>query len=355
MQNFLEYPCPNCSAELNFDPIVKDLKCNHCNSVIPIEKKLETIKEKDISGFLSTLVNPRKDIEIILYACSKCGKENEIKENTPSFECINCGNNVVNSTAFQLQPINPSGLIPFSISKNEIQALFQNWVNKGFWTSDDFRKISVLDNLRGIYVPFWTFDAQTETQWSGQAGEYYYKTETYTDSEGNSKEEKVQHTRWHYRSGHYSKFFNDILICGSDEISHSEVSKIFPFNLDELVPFDYKYLTGWESDTYSPEIKKCYDLSKSIINEKIYRECGNLCKIDTYTDLSLVTAFENESYKHILLPVWICTYVYKNKKYNFSINGQNGKIDGNKPISSTKVGLVILLVVVLLVAILFLL
>lgn len=349
MQNFLEYPCPNCGATLQFDPTAQNLKCNHCNSVIPIEKKVEVIKEEDIAIFLASLNPIQKEIQTISYACTRCGKENEIQQDTPSFECSNCDNKVINTFAFENQAINPNSLVPFNIAKNKIQTIFQNWINSGFWTSSDFKKISILDQLRGCYIPFWTFDAQTETIWNGEAGEYYYKTVSYKNSEGNMEEKIETHTKWHYKSGHLSKFFNDILICGSDEITHVAISKIFPFNLNELVPFDYKYLTGWGSDTYSYDIKNCYELSKNIIADAIYKECGNLCKIDTYRDLSIATTYSKETYKHILLPVWIGTYIYKNKKYDFLINGQSGKIEGSKPISTTKVGLVIILVIVFLI------
>jgi hypothetical protein len=253
---------------------------------------------------------------------------------------------VVNPVAYKTRIIQPSGIIPFSIDNQQSISIFKTWLGKGFWAPGDLTQFARQDALHGMYLPFWTYDADTHSNWSGYGGRHYYETESYTDSNGNRQTRQVQRTEWIYRSGTYDFFFDDILIGGADELSQSEYESIFPYKLEELVNFDARYLSGWQADVYDIAVNDGYAKAEAIMRESIEDACADLLRIDTYRDLSVDTAYSNQTYKHVLLPLWICSYLYKNKKYHFLINGQTGRIYGKKPVSTGKVILAILLAII---------
>jgi hypothetical protein len=225
-------------------------------------------------------------------------------------------------------------------------------VNKGIWAPRNFKKLAKEDALNGVYLPFWTYDAQTTSAWSGYGGRHYYETEYYTDSDGKQQKREVQRTEWIYRSGTYNEFFDDILIGASSELLQAQYESIFPFQLEQLVNFDAKYLSGWQAHVYNIPVAEGYEDAKKMMERDIYNACTELCRIDTYKDVTVETSFFHQMYKHVLLPVWICTYLYKQKQYRFLINGQTGKIHGRKPVSAAKITLVVLLAIIILIIIL---
>ncbi len=175
-------------------------------------------------------------------------------------------------------------------------------------------------------------------------GRYYYETEYYTDGNGKRQSRTVRHTEWIYRSGTFDHFFDDILIGGATELSQDEYESVFPYQLDELVNFEAQYLSGWQADVYDIAVHEGYSKAEGIMREFIENACADQCRIDTYKDLDVTTSHSDQTYKHILLPIWLCTYVYKKKTYHFLVNGQTGKVHGKKPVSAGKVVMVVLIV-----------
>ncbi|MFD2910129.1 hypothetical protein ACFSX9_15470 [Flavobacterium ardleyense] len=346
MSDFKEFPCPNCSSELNYDAEKNDLKCLHCHTVFSIEKSDELIAEITIDSFNSAISSHMLPINDVNYKCSKCGQETKLKEDIAFFECRNCGNNVINASAYKSRTIVPSSIIPFAVSKDKAMEHFIAWIGKGFWNDSSLKELSIADNLVGHYIPFWTFDANTENQWSGQSGTYYYVTESYRDSQGKSQTRSVRRTRWQYKEGQFSQFFNDILICGNQEITQDYINKIYPFHLDELKPLNEKYLLGWNAKAFDKDMNDSYTLSKNFITSKVEEMAATYLAADTYSGLEVSTEFCDETYKHIILPVWFCEYLFKDKKYFFIINGQTGAIHGEKPLSTTKIVTAIVLAVI---------
>jgi ribosomal protein L37AE/L43A len=355
MSTLKEFPCPNCNSELNYDADKSGLSCLHCNSVFPINIEKALIKEIDIESFRTLMFQVEKDNYQLDYSCSKCGKTNTVSSSLSFFECENCGNNVINTAAYQEKKVSPQGIIPFAVSKEKAINTFNEWIGKGFWNDSDLKKMSLINNLKGLYIPFWTFDCTTFNQWSGQSGTYYYETEYYTDEEGNEQSKSVQRTRWHYKEGEFTHHSNDVLITDNQEIEQNLIDKIYPYHLDQLVPMNDSYLLGWSAKTYENKMEACYNLYKEKVEEVITAISAEYLKDDTYTDLQVATTFSNETYKHIILPIWYCTYLFKGKNYFFIINGQTAKIYGDKPLSTTKITFAIILAIIIIALLIFML
>lgn len=347
----LLFPCPGCNAQLHFNPKQQQLECEHCGTKVAIDKGSDHIRENSLRQQMAATGDPTVTIEQMVYKCNRCGSETVFTSETPTFICSFCNFEVVNPVAYKTRIIQPSGIIPFSIDNQQSVTIFKTWLGKGWWAPGDLRQFARQDALHGIYLPFWTYDAQTHSNWSGYGGRHYYETESYTDSNGNRQTRQVQRTEWIYRSGTYDFFFDDILIGGATELSQSEYESIFPYKLEELVNFDARYLSGWQADVYDIAVNDGYAKAEDIMSAAIHNACADMCRIDTYRDLSVDTSYGDQTYKHILLPIWVCSYLYKNKKYHFLINGQTGKIYGKKPVSTAKVVITILLVLLVVLAI----
>lgn len=344
MANIVEYPCPNCNSELNFDSESQSLQCLHCKTLIPIAVSNELITEQRINAFLDASKLPAVELKEVTFRCSKCGKDNISTENIAFFECQHCKNNIINTDGYRSKPITPKSIIPFEISREEALGIFQDWIGKGFWNDSALKKQALNDKMEGCYVPFWTLDSHTESAWSGEAGIYYYVDIKYKDYNGKEKIKRERRTRWHYKSGNTVQFFNDMLLSGSKEFEQRAIEEIYPYDLNKLKPFNAEYLLGWSAKAYDGDLTQSYNYFHQHIDAKIREICISLLKEDTYRGLSIQTRYYNETFKHMVLPVWRCHYLFKGKSYFYMINGETGKIYGKKPLSTFKIVFTIMII-----------
>jgi DNA-directed RNA polymerase subunit RPC12/RpoP len=345
----LLFPCPGCNSQLYYNAKQQQLVCDHCGTRVVIEKAADKIRENSLKQQLANAADPSVTVEQLVYKCNRCSSESVYTTETPTFICSFCNFEAVNPVAYKTRIIQPSGMIPFAIDHQQAVGIFKTWLGKGWLAPNDLQQFARQDALHGIYLPFWTYDAQTNTNWSGYGGRYYYETEYYTDSQGKRQSRQVQRTEWIHRSGTYQNFFNDILIGSSTEVTQQECERIFPYRLEELVNFDARYLSGWKADVYDVAVHDGYEKAEGMMRSAIEAACAELCRIDTYRDLQCHTVYSDQTYKHILLPVWLCSYIYKQKTYHFLINGQTGKIHGKKPFSAIKVTLLVLAILAVIV------
>ncbi|WP_338039144.1 hypothetical protein [Maribacter litopenaei] len=191
------------------------------------------------------------------------------------------------------------------------------------------------EGLHGLYVPYWTFDANLYASYQGQRGDYYYETQTYNSDKG-KRTRQVRKTRWIYASGVVEGFVDDILINASKRKRSDIPQKVAFWNLKDLVVFNTKYLSGFVTEKYTVSLKEGHHQSfqeaKNIAYNWIRRDIGGDTQRIANADIKL----SNETFKHILLPIYISSYRYSGKDYNFYINGQTGTVSGSRPYSFGK-------------------
>jgi hypothetical protein len=295
-------------------------------------------EEKD---FFAAPTDTGWDTEIKTIKCENCGAT--ISSNERSGECPFCDSPYVKELTKKPSIIRPENLIPFKINNKRAKDLYYEWLGKGFFRPSNLQKIGKLEQLKGIYVPFWTYDTHAHSNWTADSGYYYYETETYSDWEDGkrvTKTRQVRKTRWVPSSGARNDFYDDVLIVASKGLDYHLVFKIYPFHLQELIPYKPEFLTGWLAEDYQIDVKQGWGIAKQQVIDSQYKRCGNDVPGDTYRFLNVNTSFSNITYKHILLPIWVASYQYKDKVYNFLVNGQTGEVQGYAPISWLKVGAV---------------
>jgi predicted RNA-binding Zn-ribbon protein involved in translation (DUF1610 family) len=334
-----QFECKNCGAYLEFDPKTQTLKCDFCGSTEIIEIEHKAILEHD---FFAAPTSLGWDTRVHTIKCNSCGATISQAKKVAG-DCAFCGSPYVKVQPQHKNIIRPETLVTFKIDEKTAKQTFHDWIGKGFFRPSALKKMGKLEHLKGVYVPFWTYDSTTYSSWTAESGYHYYETEsysTYEDGEFVTKERRVQKTRWESSSGARSDFYNDVLIVASKGLDYHLVFKIYPFYLSQLIPYKSEYISGWLAEEYAIDVRGGWTIAQDNIQADERRKCAADVPGDTHRFLRVNTTFNNVTYKHVLLPIWVASYNYKNKTYHFLINGQTGELQGYAPISWLKVAAV---------------
>lgn len=354
LENVLELPCPSCGSELSYSATKQQINCNHCGFSKPYDEASDLVEEQSLESAVKSMSYFRpKAIHKKVIDCNSCGSRIMIEDDKVSVRCNFCGSEKVNESAMDKNLIQPQGIVPFKVDAKEAKKKFRDWIQEGWFKPNKLQALAELGDVHGIYVPFWTYDSKTYTRWKGEAGYYYYETETYTDSEGETQTKEVKKTRWEYDTGTIDHFFDDVLIVASKGLPHKVITPIYPFKLDEVVNYSNELMVGWEAEIYSLDVLEGYHVAEKQMVEQLREMAKEALGGDTQRNLSIDVQKWGQTFKHIVLPVWICSYIYNDKTYQFAVNGQTGKINGTKPTSWFKVAGLILLIVAIIAAIVF--
>ncbi len=338
-----ESKCTNCGGSLQFSPGTSALECPYCGTVNEFAVGTEAVEELDLETYLRDVAAGTDKLEVVMVKCEGCGAEQTMAPNVVADECAFCATPLVVSNGTTCSLIEPKSLLPFKWSSKESFAEFHLWLKKRFWAPSNLKKYAAHpEKLKGMYVPFWTFDAEVTTDYTGQRGTNY--TETYTAYE-NGKPVTRTRTKiiWTYAAGRVHDSFDDVLVIASESLPFKLLEKLEPWDLNELVPFSEKYLTGFRAEAYHVALPdgwaNCQVKMEEVIRQTIKYDIGG----DHQRISSMNPHYQEMTFKHILLPVWMCAYRYKNKVYRYLVNARTGEVQGEYPKSWIKITIAILL------------
>ena len=362
------FPCTSCGAKLSFSPGSKTLKCPYCAAVNEIPDTDDKIQELGLEEWMTRLESEQETHEQEQIKCSNCGGEQTLAANLYASACTFCGSPLTSKRYAQRQ-IKPKSLVPFKVTKLQAQDKWRAWI-KGLWLAPSaLKKYAQSDGgIRGIYVPYWTFDAQTYTRYSGQRGDDHSESYQTTNSKGESVTETRTRTDWTSVSGNVSFFHDDVLVSGSKssygggssaggsataaEIQRALVQQtgvvgsmimanftttLRTWNTKELVPYQDEYITGFQAEAYQVGLKAAFVTGKQMIDGKVEQLVRADIGGDHQRISSLDTQYSHLTFKHILLPMWVSAYLYGGKTYRFVVNGQTGEVQGESPKSGWKI------------------
>ena len=339
------FPCGQCGAKVAFEPGTDALKCPYCQHVTPIDAIDLEIEEQDFRAELERLAATDVVEEHATIKCTACAAEVDRPPHVDAMACPYCDHNIV-ATATSRKLIRPASLLPFHINRKEATTLFRTWLKSLWFAPSKLKKAAQLDSkLSGMYIPYWTYDSDTLTNYVGQRGEHYWDTERYTAIEtGKSvtRTRRVRKTRWYPAAGVVSRQFDDVLVPASHSLPDKHINALEPWDLENLIPYADDYLAGFIAESYQVELAPGFDIARvrmePIIRQDINRDIGG----DEQRIHQMHTEHRSITYKHILLPVWVSAYRWKNKVYRFIINARTGEVRGERPYSPIKIGAVIL-------------
>lgn len=336
--------CSSCGGNALFEPTTGKLTCPFCGNEKEIEKTQHNTVEHD---FNQALVEDDQswDAEKRVFRCSNCGAETLLDKDKVADFCSFCGSSHI-TVSEDHAGIKPALVLPFSVTRDEAIEKFSLWMKKRYFAPSKLVQGHQLHTLTGAYIPYWTFDSDTASDYTVSIGTYYYVTETRTVYEnGESKQvtEQVQKIRWRTEYGHYKEFFDDVLVKASRNVASKLITKVEPFQLDGLVDYKMDYLSGFLAEKYSIPLNEGWEDAKTVIASEIERGIHRQVYGDVVNIVQVSTDHNEITFKHILLPLWISSFTFNSKVYRFLVNGQTGKVSGQAPISAIKVSLLVLL------------
>ena len=351
------FPCTGCGAKLSFAPGTRTLKCEFCGPSNVFEEDDQRIEELDFDTYLAALEGRQEVIEEEHVKCEKCGAEQNLPSNLFASRCTFCGASIV-SKSYANRRIKPKSLVPFEVDRKRAQDAFRNWVRKLWLAPNDLKRYAQSDaGLVGVYLPFWTYDSWTASDYRGERGDDYNREESYatTNSQGESvtQTRTVRETRWTAVSGHVDKFHNDVLVMASRSLPGGIVSAAGRWDLGRLVPYQAEFVSGFQAEAYQVGLKEGFPIARQAIDRQVASAIQGQIGGDHQRIHSVSTRYSDVKFKHVLLPVWVSAYRYRDKPFRFIINGQTGEVSGESPKSWWKIafltaaillGLLILLV-----------
>jgi hypothetical protein len=345
-----KHPCAACGAQAEWNPSKQALVCPFCGMSAPfvVDSTSGALVENDLAKALRELPDEARGwlAEKRTVQCQSCKAVSVFDPERVGQNCGFCGSPALVDYSEIKAPIRPQSLLPFKISEPQVREQIRRWYASKWLAPGKLKSRALVDRVRGVYIPYWTFDAQAVCPWEAEAGYYYYTTESYRDNQGRSQTRQVRHVRWEPASGIVRHFFDDEPVAGTHGVSHSLLSQIEPFRTSELVAYDTAFLSGFVVEHYQIVLLDAAQASQEQMKRKLYEMCSAAVPGDTQRNLQIQPTFSAQTFKHILVPVWLLSYLYGTKTYQVVVNGYDGRMAGQYPKSPWKIAFLVLLAII---------
>lgn len=346
-----KFSCPACGADARWEPSRQALVCPYCGTVSPAHLASDgtLVEEADLANALRNLGPEQRGWQTATKSvrCQNCNAISVFDAKRVAQRCDFCGSPAIVPVEQHQAPIRPASLLPFQIPEARVREQMRQWYASRWFAPNRLKKAALTDTLHGVYLPYWTFDARVHADWTAESGYHYYETETYRDSNGNTQTRQVQRTRWVPSSGSLDHFFDDELVSASKGIRADLLAKIEPFpTTTDLKPYDPGYVAGWVVEQYQLDLVAAAERSRQTMDAKLRSLCASNVPGDTHRNLQVSADYSAQTFKHILLPVWLLSYVYGRQSYQVLVNGMTGAIAGDRPYSWVKITFAVLAVAI---------
>ena len=332
--------CPQCGATMDFDPSTGGLYCPYCDYREEIKVENETgdkyAKELDFESAEYT-GNCDWGAAKKTVTCKSCGAVTVYDALEVASECPYCGSNQV-MEASDVKTLAPNGVIPFAVTEKTAGEKFISWLSKKWFAPKEAKLSAKAEAFKGVYLPFWTFDADTSSDYTGEYG---------IDKKVKRGEKEEIVTDWHSVRGHYNHHIDDELVEGTNTQNANTLRKIQPYDTNKAVVYKPEYLAGFAAERYAIGLKDAWEKAKGFIKDKLENLISEKIveehRADRTRNIVVRTSYSNITYKYVMLPVWISCFTYNGKVYQFIVNGQTGKVGGDYPISPWRVAIAVLI------------
>ena len=345
-----KYPCAACGAQAQWSPARRLVVCPFCGTAAPfnIDEKTGEIEELDLAKALREIPDQDRgwQAEKRTVQCQSCKAVSVFDPERVGQNCDFCGSPSLVSYNEIKAPIRPESLLPFKVTEAQVREQIRRWYASKWLAPNKLKARALVDRVHGVYIPYWTFDAHVVCPWRAEAGHYYYTTETYRDNQGRRQTRQVRHVRWEPAAGEVRHFFDDEPVPGTQGVSQALLKQVEPFPTNELTPYSAAFLSGFVVEHYQVVLLEAADHSQTQMKRKLYDMCAAEVPGDTQRNLEISPTFSGQTFKHVLVPVWLLTYTYGNKPWQVVVNGYTGLIAGDYPKSFWKIAALVLLAII---------
>jgi hypothetical protein len=348
-----QFPCRTCGAHVAFDPAAATLKCPYCGAAESLPETAEAVDEHDFDAMLAKPRKPLAHVGPHSVRCRGCGASSETSAVADA--CPFCAAPVVTEAPGETL-IAPEAVLPFAFDRGAARDKFAAWLGSRWFAPSDLKALAAEDGVRGVYVPFWTFDCFTRTFYVGARGDYYYVTESYTVTVNGRPERRtrqVRHTRWTSASGRVQRAFDDVLVPAVASLPTESLAKLEPWDLGRLEPYRAELIAGFLATRYEVDLPHGFAGAQEIMREVIRGDCRRDIGGDEQRVDDMKTAWQAITFKHVLLPVWSAAYAYRKKTWRVLVNARTGEVVGERPYSFWKIAGLVLLIAAIVAVVVF--
>lgn len=339
------FPCPTCGADLRYAPGRDALACQHCGHEEAVPDLRGAIPELDLRAALDDTLPPAEMEETRVVQCASCGARVEFDAARHARECPFCASPIVSDTGLD-RHIKPQAQLPFLLTEAEARDAMNRWLGRLWFAPSNLTRFARAERaLEGVYVPYWTYDAETATEYTGQRGRVHYETRrmpTTVNGRRQMVSQQVARTSWTRVRGRVARDFDDVLVLGAQSLPTQFTDAIAPWDLSALSAYQPRYLAGFRAEGYTVPVDEGLSRARQImdatIRDDVRRDIGG----DQQRIRQIETQVGATSFKHVLLPMWLTAYRYRGRSFRFVVNGRTGAVAGERPYSRVKVGLAIL-------------
>lgn len=370
-----KHPCPECGGDLQWNATKQALACPYCGTIVPLSEAAEGVgdgstgvveqdlltalkrlqdeaasppplppkQQGGVVGMLQSMaatpaeqrgygVQPRE------VQCQSCHAISVFVDRKVADRCEFCGSPSIIDHESLGDAITPQSVLPFKISDGHVRDIIRKWYGTRWFAPSKLKRAALTDTLKGMYLPYWTFDAQVVAHWTAEAGHYYYVNVSYRDSKGNSQTRREQRTRWEPASGSLQHFFDDELVPGTVGVHPELLDKIGDFpTTSDLKPYSPEFVRGWTVERYQVDLRQAAQRGEEQMQTQTRYLCSEQVPGDTQRNLQVQANYSKRTFKHILVPVWLVSYTYGSRNFQVLANGYTGELAGERPYSVWKI------------------
>lgn len=345
-----KFSCPACGGEAQWNPSRQALVCPYCGTTSPAQIELlptgeEIIRENDLASALRAIPDDQRgwQAQKTSVRCQSCQAISVFDATRVGQRCDFCGSSALVPHEDLKEAFRPESLLPMQLAETQVREAIRKWYGSHFWAPNKLKHKAMTDQVHGLYVPYWTFDAQAHADWTAESGDYYYVTESYRDAQGNTRTRQVQKVRWYPSSGSLEHFFDDELVAASKGVHPELLRAVEPFPTQHLTPYQPGFLSGWVVERYQIDLLAAAQNARAGMDAKLRQMCAAEVPGDTHRNLEVHATYHRQTFKHILAPVWLLNYDYGARSFQVVINGYTGTIAGEYPKSWVKILCAVLL------------
>ncbi len=348
-----KHPCPECGGDLEWNAARQALRCPYCGTVAAWTPQAgegaAPIVEHDLAEALANPASGRgwggARREVL---CQSCRAISVFVDGRVAQRCDFCGSPAIVPHESQGDAITPQSLLPFKVSESQVRDAIRRWYGARWFAPNRFKRAALTDTLHGIYLPYWTFDAQVAADWTAEAGHYYDVSESYVEN-GQHRTRQVRRVRWEPAAGSLRHFFDDELVPGSAGVHPRLLRQVEPFpTTTDLKAYAPEFVRGWTVERYQIDLRRAAELNMDDMRRQTEALCAAQVPGDTQRKLRVRSRYQGRSFKHVLVPVWVVGYTYGSRNFQIVANGYTGQVAGERPYSWVKIALAVLVALLVL-------
>ncbi len=276
------------------------------------------------------------------FHCQNCGSRVATDPDQRSYTCAFCDSTyVVEFSPAESDRQRPEFVIGFAVPQQQAAMRFRHWLARRRWFQPaDLGSARIVQRLRGVYMPFWSFPTLAESRWSAVIGEDWYRTEYYTTRVNGKRvrrSRRVRETEWWELAGGHHQYHEAYLVSAGAGLRQEEADRIMPFRLEGLKRYQPYFLAGWLAEEYALSRDAARQRCRETLQQREDQSIRDFLPGDRHRQLQVDTDFTHLDADLVLLPVYVLTYEYRGQRFRFLINGQTGQVAGDKPVARGRI------------------